>query len=163
MKSHITKVTTWPFRATYRAWNDFRNGRQARKDQENKREAQEEQTAFPETERSCRETSQLPESHQDEATEDRRRACERGEWVRQQGEYPFRIEQLVHLDDNTRGTWVLEVKDMFAIVWERDYRMEESMLREETVPQPHWPFPRQLLRDDIAKRDPDELLNWLCR
>ncbi|KAF2973280.1 hypothetical protein GQX73_g409 [Xylaria multiplex] len=167
MTSSIVKITTWPFRATYQAWNDFQQGRQVRKDQERKKEAQEKQdaeegqTASPETESPRGQTSQSPASHQDRSTELQKPRRRKEGWGRQQGEYPWRIEQLVHLDNNTRGTWVLEAKDMSAIVWEKEYRMKGSRLKTETVPQPHWPFPRHLLQNEVVKRGPDELLNWL--
>ncbi|KAH8157849.1 hypothetical protein CIB48_g10393 [Xylaria polymorpha] len=160
MNSNIIKITTWPFRATCQAWNDFQKGRQVRKDQEHKQKAQEEQT---ETERSRGETSQSPASHRRRSTRLQQPGPKKEGWARQRGEYPWRIEQLVHLDDNTRGTWVLEAKDMSAIIWEKEYRMKGSRLKTETLPQPHWPFPRHLQHKDVAKRDPDELLNWLGR
>ncbi|KAI1426558.1 hypothetical protein F5Y12DRAFT_794110 [Xylaria sp. FL1777] len=161
MKPKIVKITTWPFRAICQVWNDFKRGRQVRKDQEHKQEMQEEQTEFPETEQSHGETSQSLVSRQNRSTGLQRRNPKQQGWKRQRGEYPWRIEQLVHLDDNTRGTWVLEAKDMSAIVWEKEYRMKGSRLKTETVPQPHWPFPSHLQHNDVAKRDPDELLNWL--
>lgn len=132
--------------------------------QEHKEEIQEDQIAFPETERSRGETSQFRTSHQNRPTSLQRPGPKRQQgWARQQGEYAWRIEQLVHLDDNTRGTWVLEAKDMSAIVWEREYRMKESGLGTETVPQPHWPFPHATQHNGVAQQDPDELLNWLGR
>ncbi|KAI0968989.1 hypothetical protein F4678DRAFT_440596 [Xylaria arbuscula] len=163
MKSKTIKITTWPFRAICQAWSDFQKGRQVRKSQDHKQEAQEEQTAFPETERSRGETSKSPINHQDKSTGLRQPGPKKEGWARQRGEYPWRIEQLVHLDDNTRGTWVLEAKDMSAIVWEKEYRMKKSRLKMETVAQPHWPFPRHLQTNEVAKGDPDELLNWLSR
>ncbi|KAI1117924.1 hypothetical protein F5Y14DRAFT_290422 [Nemania sp. NC0429] len=165
MVSKITKTATWPFRATRQAWGDFKKGRQVRKDEERKQEEQEEQTTSPETERSREELSQSSAiyKHRSKGLQ-RRKPRSKGEgWARQRGEYPWRIEQLVHLDDNTRGTWVLEAKDLSAIVWEKEFRMKGSRLKTETVPQPHWPFPRHLQQPPGAKREPDELLNWLSR
>ncbi|KAI0444515.1 hypothetical protein F4803DRAFT_549128 [Xylaria telfairii] len=163
MKSNIVKITTWPFRATCQAWNDFRAGRQVRKNQKHKQDAQVEQTAVPKTERSRGEMSQSPTSHRGRPTGLQQAGRRKEGWARQRGEYPWRIEQLVHQDDNTRGTWVLEAKDMSAIIWEKEYRMKGSRLKTETVPQSHWPFPRHLQDEDMAKREPDELLNWLSR
>ncbi|KAI1198797.1 hypothetical protein F5X97DRAFT_323067 [Nemania serpens] len=129
--------------------------------QKHKQEAQEEQIAFTETEGSHKETRQSLTNcqEQQEPKQEKREG-----WVLQPGEYPLRIEKLVHLDSNTRGTWVLEVKDTSAIVWKKEYRINEAgMIDTETVPQLHWPFPRRLQYTDVPTGDPDELLNWLCR
>jgi hypothetical protein len=40
------------------------------------------------------------------------------EWKFQQGaEFPWRLEQVVEEEENWRGTWVLEVKDLQAMDW----------------------------------------------
>ncbi|KAI1736308.1 hypothetical protein F4680DRAFT_263997 [Xylaria scruposa] len=138
MKCNIVKITTWPFRATRQAWKDFQRGRQIRIifGQENKQEAQEKQAALPETERSRGETSQSPASQQYILMRPQPMGPQQGTWTLQCSEYPWRLELLTHIDHNTRGTWVLEAKDVSAIVWEQGYRMKGSWLKTETVPQP---------------------------
>ncbi|KAI1329156.1 hypothetical protein F5Y16DRAFT_397622 [Xylariaceae sp. FL0255] len=164
MKSDIVKVIARPFRATYQAWNGFKTGRKLRK-----LGAQREQTASPDNEhsggditKSTKSGNSAQPSLQTHNHQSRDHQGHKKEgWTRQKGEYPWRIEQLVHEDDNTRGTWVLEMKDMSAVVWEKEYQMKGSRLKMETIPQPHWPFPRHLQGNNRDRKEPDELLNWL--
>jgi hypothetical protein len=44
--------------------------------------------------------------------------CQRRGWKNTGGEYPWRIERTIPGDGNWRGTWILEVKDMFAMEWD---------------------------------------------
>ncbi|KAI0545866.1 hypothetical protein F4679DRAFT_588057 [Xylaria curta] len=133
MESNIVKITTWPFRAPCQAWKDYQKGRQMRKYQEGKLEViQEKQTTSPETKRPREKTSQPPASHRDKPTGVQQTGPRKGIWLRQWGEYPWRLEQLTHLDHNTRCTWVLEAKDVSAIIWEKGYRMKGSTSKTKT-------------------------------
>ncbi|RWA11755.1 hypothetical protein EKO27_g3352 [Xylaria grammica] len=88
-------------------------------------------------------------------------------WVHQGGEWPWRIEQIVHRDPsgNARGIWVLEVKDLSAMYWERKDRPGRRIPA--TVPQAQWPFPRQGKKEDdgdgSSVEERDELMEWLWR
>ncbi|KAI1345467.1 hypothetical protein F5Y01DRAFT_323261 [Xylaria sp. FL0043] len=86
-------------------------------------------------------------------------------WVHQGGEWPWRIEQIVHRDssDNARGIWVLEVKDLSAMHWETKDRPGRRIPA--TVPQAQWPFPCQWEKEDRVNspvmKERDELMEWL--
>ncbi|KAK1996294.1 hypothetical protein LX36DRAFT_546925, partial [Colletotrichum falcatum] len=44
-------------------------------------------------------------------------AAKKGWKYRQNTEFPWRLEQVVEEEENWRGTWVLEVKDLQAMEW----------------------------------------------
>lgn len=76
-------------------------------------------------------------------------------WEYQGGEFPWRLERTVQEEENWRGVWILEVKDMWSVKWEKEYRLKGRQWQLNTVSQAHWPFP--------YKRTPDELRDWLER
>jgi hypothetical protein len=76
-------------------------------------------------------------------------------WKYQGGEFPWQIERIVQEEENWRGVWVLEVKDMWSMEWEKEYKQKGRQWRLNTVSQGHWPFP--------YKREHDELRDWLER
>jgi hypothetical protein len=87
-------------------------------------------------------------------------------WVHQGGEWPWKIEQVVHRDSsgNTRGIWVLEAKDPASVCWETEERSGRRIPA--TVPQPQWPFPHQGKRKNGVncpgmEEERDELMEWL--
>lgn len=67
--------------------------------------------------------------------------CQREGWKNTGGEYPWRIERSIPGDGNWRGTWILEVKDMFAMEWETVRVYDGRRWRWESLPHVHWPFP----------------------
>lgn len=57
-------------------------------------------------------------------------------------EYPWRIECTVPGDENWRGTWVLEVKDMSEINWVQQKVHDGRGWKEVALPEaPHWHTP----------------------
>ncbi|KAI8946052.1 hypothetical protein F4801DRAFT_583809 [Xylaria longipes] len=88
-------------------------------------------------------------------------------WVHKGGEWPWRIEQIVHRDssENLLGIWVLEVKDPHAVYWEKQDRPGRRIPA--TVPQAQWPFPRQGKGENGVNgsgvKERDELMEWLRR
>ena len=163
MKYDIVKNTTWRFRAISQAWKDCRSGRQVREDQEHKGKEQEEDPACSGTDRPCGRMSESLTSYQDESTQVLRSHPKLGAWPRQRGKYPWRIEQLVLLDKNTRGTWVLEAKTLSAIAWYTDLCVRKSVFKIVTVPRPHLPFRGRTTRRAAVKGDIDEILGCFNR
>lgn len=75
-----------------------------------------------------------------QATTDKR--SEPGWTFRRNHEYPWRIERTIQGDVDWRGTWVLEVKDMFTVNWTRQKIHDGRKWRWVTLPNaPHWPVP----------------------
>ncbi|KAF4774374.1 hypothetical protein HER10_EVM0012216 [Colletotrichum scovillei] len=64
---------------------------------------------------------------------------------RREAEFPWRIEQLVDQEENWRGTWVLEVKDMRALEWNTEFVPKSDRKgkggRYRRQPTRHFPFP----------------------
>lgn len=55
-------------------------------------------------------------------------------------EYPWKIERTIQGDVDWRGTWVLEVQDMFSVNWTRQKVHDGHRWRWVTLPDaPHWP------------------------
>ncbi len=177
----VATVSLGPFRGIRQAWKDYRNGRMIRKrgdrnspfdrsgggqhDKDHIRvnarhnpdpnEENIRQDPEPGTERKQRGT---PRNGRDN-----RRCCRKGGWEYQDGEFPWRLERVIQKGENWRGTWVLEVKDLWAMEWKREYYPSGSQWRLRTIPQPHWPFPNDQRPKAPRSREPDELRDWLER
>ncbi|KAI3330856.1 hypothetical protein F4824DRAFT_326272 [Ustulina deusta] len=177
----LSHIITWPFRVIRQAWKDYQSGRNMRKwitqEQDPKTGDDRPREAEDKTKK-LRGRREIPvlategSSSSQYYHEDRRARSARHRpviehWVHQGGEWPWRIEQVVHRDasGNARGIWVLEVKDMSAMYWETKDRPGRRVPA--TVPQAQWPFPRQGKRDkgvnDSIMEEPDELMEWLWR
>lgn len=64
-----------------------------------------------------------------------------GGWKARGGEYLWRIDNTIHEDVHWRGTWVLEVKDIFEVTWGRRKIYNGKRWKWATIPESHWPFP----------------------
>lgn len=77
-----------------------------------------------------------------------------GGWKAQGGAYPWRIDNTIHGDVHWRGTWVLEVKDIFEVAWGlRKIHNGERWIWE-TIPESHWPFP---ITETLSQEDDDNI------
>ncbi|KAI1192945.1 hypothetical protein F5X97DRAFT_339559 [Nemania serpens] len=179
---HITSlpavIITRPFRSIRQVWRDYQDGRNTRKRKPRERvsptpigddhhaEADNKTSTQPDFDNRTRAASTDQGYHVNPLARQNGPLRPRPVveyWVHQGGPYPWRLEQVVHRDpsDNLRGIWVLEVKDMHAVYWDRGDPPTGCI-----PPQPHWPFPRR--REDKSENDsgdnePDELLEWLRR
>ncbi|KAI1352387.1 hypothetical protein F5Y01DRAFT_324325 [Xylaria sp. FL0043] len=178
-----TRLVAWPFRITQQAWKDYRSGRnmRMRTTQEQASEAGGDQHSEEEKDTNKQSNDQeIPMSaiqgsppsnyHHENPSASRaqpRRGAVVEHWVHQGGEWPWRIEQVVHRDssENVRGIWVLEAKDLHAMRWETKDRPGRRIPA--TVPQPQWPFPLSRKKEDgedeSSAKEPDELMAWLRR
>lgn len=65
-------------------------------------------------------------------------------------DYPWRISRTIPGDDNWRGTWVLEVKDISEVHWTRQRVHDGRSWKSVTLPDdPHWPTSAQM--DEILR------------
>ncbi|KFA53866.1 hypothetical protein S40293_10554 [Stachybotrys chartarum IBT 40293] len=64
-------------------------------------------------------------------------------WRYQGGEFPWTLEHEMRTFGTWRGSWRLEAKDIFDVVWERRKIYDGKRWRDETIPQWHYPCPRQ--------------------
>lgn len=70
----------------------------------------------------------------------KRSGSEPGWTFHRDSEYPWRIERTRQGDVDWRGTWVLEVQDMFSVNWTRQKVHDGRKWRWVTLPDaPHWP------------------------
>ncbi|KAI0474813.1 hypothetical protein F4859DRAFT_521859 [Xylaria cf. heliscus] len=123
------RVATRAFRVIRKMWNDYRNGRNMRKPitQEQSPRTGEDYPGEAEDESSKKRNRReipvsaieqsLPSKDYQKNPPTRRQQEVIERWVHQGGEWPWRIEQVVHQDpsDNMRGICVLEVKDLYAV------------------------------------------------
>ena len=63
-------------------------------------------------------------------------------WKPQTGEYAWSIRKTIYGEDNWRGTWILEVKDLLEINWKRVRIHDRKGWRWEEIPHGQWPFPQ---------------------
>ncbi|KAI0446126.1 hypothetical protein F4803DRAFT_505691 [Xylaria telfairii] len=173
-----SRVVTWPFHIIKQTWKDYQNGRNMQKliTQEQEPAAEDDQrreaTNKNNKQRNHHETpvsatkGSPPGKYYDKPppegkSEERKAARPVAEyWVHQGGDYPWRIEQVVHRgpSENVRGLWVLEVKDLYAMHWGKKNR-----------PHAQWPFPRQVTTENEGDestgcaKERDELMDYLKR
>lgn len=152
------RVALWPLCGIRQAWNDYQNGRIMRKregraesygrggDRHCKVQSGADTRSGPDqTRKAAEEASEPRKAFKDwnaprNECHNRPRRLNRG-WEYQDGEFPWRIERVVQEEDNWRGVWVLEVKDMWSMEWKKQYQQWGCQWRLGTVSQPHWPFP----------------------
>lgn len=67
-------------------------------------------------------------------------------WRFREGEkYPWRIHRCIPGDQNWRGTWLLEVKDISEVHWSRQIVHDGKSWKSVTLPDaPHWPTSDQM-------------------
>lgn len=107
-----------PINTIVQAWEDYKIGRRLRKERE-----------------SLAASEKLNADYQSDIQQ-RRKGWQR----RSEREYPWRIERVIQQDENCRGTWVLEVRDMWDVEWEMVKVYDGKGWRWESVPRSHWPF-----------------------
>ncbi|KAK0716862.1 hypothetical protein B0T26DRAFT_802163 [Lasiosphaeria miniovina] len=85
---------------------------------------------------------------------------ERGWQFDKAAEFPWRLKQVVEEESNWRGIWVLEVKDMQAMVWETVHVPKESGYggKHQRVPTMHLPFTPERERGDLSAGGQDNLM-----
>lgn len=127
-------------------WNDYQRGRALRKEDEQKRLAP--PPAKPPTP-SPTPPPPTPNTAAGgpQANTVPHRAEGRPRWRRVEGQYPWRITKTIADHSNWRGTWVLEVRDIFALDW----NAEDTGGSQAQPHLPHWPFP-YARRDRAARR-----------
>ena len=109
-------------------WNDYKLGRQVRHEMLRGREP-------------CNDDA----SDRDGSSEGAPRR--RQGWQHRPNEkYPWRIERVVPGGANWTGTWILEVKDLFEVEWEKRQVFDGRKWKWESIPQCHWPFPHESKR-----------------
>lgn len=82
-----------------------------------------------------------PSEPDHEHSQDRANRNNHPGWHRQRGEYPWRITRTLPGDDNWRGTWTLEVKNLFDVEWDNVKVFDGRKWRLQSLPHVHWPFP----------------------
>lgn len=139
-KSRKSAKSPWtPLHQARQAWNDYQTGRTLRKNVA--------QMELYLRQRCVENSSEPRESRIGGSSrtrlEDRQRRRQfNTSWKYHHGqEFPWRIERPVQEEENWRGSWLLEVKDMKAMSWKKECRRKETKWRLETVPQSHWPLP----------------------
>ncbi|KAI1272911.1 hypothetical protein F5Y07DRAFT_412086 [Xylaria sp. FL0933] len=178
-----SRLITRPFRIIQQAWNDYRSGRNMRmrttpeqtseaggdqhREEEKNTSKQSEDQEIPMSATQGSSPNNYYHENPSASTARRHRGALVEHWVHQGGEWPWRIEQVVHRDssENVRGIWVLEAKDLHAMRWETQGRPGRRI--PVTVPQPQWPFPLSRKKEDdedeSSAKEPDELMAWLRR
>jgi hypothetical protein len=161
-----SKVTLRPVYGIRQALVDYQNGRIMRQRESQAELSSRTSNQHDNAQRRADTQAQISQAQggPDERCKDRNLPRDKGDnyprrinrgWKHQGGEFPWRIERTVQEEENWRGVWVLEVKDMFLLEWENEYELLGRRWRQNTVPQAHWPFP--------YKREPDRLRDWLQR
>ncbi|KAI1175595.1 hypothetical protein F4777DRAFT_549835 [Nemania sp. FL0916] len=92
-----------------------------------------------------------------------KRSYPEGWTYNERSEFPWRIIRIVQDEENWRGAWVLDVKDLWSLDWERVYQLKGTQWRLRTVPQAHWPFPKAEKTFAPRHGERDELREWLER
>lgn len=156
----VTKASLRPFYRIRQVWGDYKTGRMMRK-----REGQAESHGRSAV---VEDASELGERHTDRNIPrngggDQSCRVNRG-WEYHDGrEFPWRIERIVEKEENWRGVWVLEVKDMWSMEWTKEYQQRGCQWRLGTLPQAHWPVPYEREGEGKREREPDKLYDWLER
>lgn len=112
------------------AWVDYKNGRQMRKNLQHEKEQEHQRQNFPVYASESGDARNEPHSRQPKSSPG---------WHRQNGAYPWRIEKTIQGDTNWRGTWILEVKDIFDVTWERQKIHDGKKWKMVSIPASHWP------------------------
>lgn len=119
-----------------RAWRDYKLGRKLRQEgyEAPGEESETEQTAT--------------------GTERPKRPNREPGWTfRRDSEYPWKIKRSIQGDIDWRGTWALEVKDIFEVSWVRQKVHDGRRWRWVTLPNaPHWPLPHQDSRPESRSK-----------
>ncbi|KAK3302036.1 uncharacterized protein B0T15DRAFT_514104 [Chaetomium strumarium] len=137
----ITTIAKRPFAAVHQAFIDYQLGRRLRKglDKTTKEPEQREfcceehitedsglqqpngiEDAAPPPMTTCKDENNEVEQQLDSKGNAVPPAVGKDEPYERGAEFPWRLQQMVHEESNWRGTWILEVKDMQAMVWETE-------------------------------------------
>ncbi len=161
----VIKAVTWVFAPVRQVWKDYKVGRTTR--QKNSKEicAESKEEAKSKEENQCKDNTPLALPFYTGRQKPKTPNSIRGWRYRAEGEFPWRLEQIVQEESNWRGTWVLEIKDMQAMDWDTVQVPKEDShgARYQRKPTRHLPFLLEGQNPALLPSEggQDDLMVWL--
>ncbi|KAK3361878.1 hypothetical protein B0T24DRAFT_690389 [Lasiosphaeria ovina] len=157
-----------PFSAIHQAWKDYKAGRALRKNTNTNAEKQPKPTERKRRGYSPWLVRPSPKLSIKLLPAPARMAVAQTRWkFDRTAEYPWRLERVVDAESNWRGTWVLEAKDMQAMVWETIRVPKERPGRgrggncQRTPTRQLLFMPERLQGGDLGGGGQDDMMVWL--